>query len=156
MTKAKNWRAIPIHDKIMDIVTSRCSQSSRSDIHLFGEEWRDKDQLLRAFKKVNRLIPKEDSYVFHTLRHSYATWLAEAGVPNQVNHGFVRTQAHRDNITICKGYRCSTHGRDGCYLSVTNGLITVGSEPYSNETHRWNPHADVAELVDTCRFMSES
>ena len=80
-TKAKNWRAIPIHDKIMDIVISRCSQSSRSDVQLFGDEWRDKDQLLRAFKKVNRLIPKEDSYVFHTLRHSYATWLAEAGVP---------------------------------------------------------------------------
>ena len=80
-TKAKNWRAIPIHDKIMDIVISRCSQYSRSDIQLFGDEWRDKDQLLRAFKKVNRLIPKEDSYVFHTLRHSYATWLAEAGVP---------------------------------------------------------------------------
>jgi integrase len=80
-TKAKNWRAIPIHDKIMDIVVSRCSQSSRSDVQLFGDEWRDKDQLLRAFKKVNRLIPKEDSYVFHTLRHSYATWLAEAGVP---------------------------------------------------------------------------
>ena len=80
-TKAKNWRAIPIHDKIMDIVVSRCSQSSRSDVQLFGDEWRDKDQLLRAFRKVNRLLPKEDSYVFHTLRHSYATWLAEAGVP---------------------------------------------------------------------------
>ena len=80
-TKAKNWRAIPIHAKIKDMVTSRCSQSSRSDIRLFGDEWRNKDQLLRAFKKVNRLIPKEDSYVFHTLRHSYATWLAEAGVP---------------------------------------------------------------------------
>ena len=80
-TKAKNWRAIPIHDKIMSIVMDRCSQSSRSDVQLFGDEWRDKDQLLRAFKKVNRLIPKEDSYVFHTLRHSYATWLAEAGVP---------------------------------------------------------------------------
>ena len=65
----------------MDLVTSRCSQSSRSDVQLFGDEWRDKDQLLRAFKKVNRLIPKEDSYVFHTLRHSYATWLAEASVP---------------------------------------------------------------------------
>lgn len=81
LTKAKNWRAIPIHDKIMDLVTSRCSQSSRSDVQLFGDEWRGKDQLLRAFKKVNRLIPKEDSFVFHTLRHSYATWLAEAGVP---------------------------------------------------------------------------
>ena len=31
-TKAKNWRAIPIHDKIMDVVVSRCSQSSRADV----------------------------------------------------------------------------------------------------------------------------
>ena len=80
-TKAKNWRAIPIHDRIRDIVHNRHSAVTRCDTQLFGDEWRDKDQLLRAFKKVNRLIPKEDSYVFHTLRHSYATWLAEAGVP---------------------------------------------------------------------------
>ena len=80
-TKAKNWRAIPIHERIMDIVHNRHDAVIRSDTQLFGDEWRDKDQLLRAFKKVNRLIPKEDSYVFHTLRHSYATWLAEAGVP---------------------------------------------------------------------------
>ena len=81
VTKPKNWRAIPIHDRIMDIVVSRCSQSTRSDVRLFGDEWRDKDQLLRAFKKVNKLLPKDEAYVFHTLRHSYATWLAEAGVP---------------------------------------------------------------------------
>ena len=80
-TKAKNWRAIPIHDCIWEILHVRCSQSTRKDVQLFGDEWRDKDQLLRAFKKVNKLIPKEDAYVFHTLRHSYATWLAEAGVP---------------------------------------------------------------------------
>jgi integrase len=81
ITKPKNWRAIPIHDRIMDIVVSRCSQSTRNDVRLFGDEWRDKDQLLRAFKKVNKLLPKDEAYVFHTLRHSYATWLAEAGVP---------------------------------------------------------------------------
>lgn len=81
LTKAKNWRAIPIHESILEMVTDRCSQSSRSDIRIFGDEWRDKDQLLRAFKKVNRLIGKDEAYVFHTLRHSYATWLAEAGVP---------------------------------------------------------------------------
>ncbi len=80
-TKASNWRAIPIHDRIWEILHLRCSQSSRSDVRLFGDEWRDKSQLLRAFKKVNRLLPKDDNYVFHTLRHSYATWLAEAGVP---------------------------------------------------------------------------
>ena len=81
MTKAKNWRVIPIHESIMDIVVTRCSEANRSDVQLFGDEWRDKDQLLRAFKKANKLLPKEDTYVFHTLRHSYATWLAEAGVP---------------------------------------------------------------------------
>ena len=81
LTKAKNWRAIPIHDRIRDIVNSRVSHASRKDVRIFGEEWSTKEQLLRAFKKVNRLINKEDCYVFHTLRHSYATWLAEAGVP---------------------------------------------------------------------------
>ena len=80
-TKAKNWRAIPIHDCVWEILHLRCSQVTRKDVQLFGDEWRDKDQLLRAFKKVNKLLPKEESYVFHTLRHSYATWLAEAGVP---------------------------------------------------------------------------
>ncbi|OUV26362.1 MAG: hypothetical protein CBC48_15550 [bacterium TMED88] len=81
LTKAKNWRAIPIHNTILEMVTNRCSQSSRSDIRIFGDEWRDKDQLLRAFKKTSRLIGKDEAYVFHTLRHTYATWLAEAGVP---------------------------------------------------------------------------
>jgi len=80
ITKPKNWRAIPIHDKIKDMVYSRCSQSSAT-VRIFGDEWRDKDQLLRAFRKVNKLLGKEDGYVFHTLRHSYATWLADAGVP---------------------------------------------------------------------------
>jgi integrase len=50
-------------------------------VRLFGDEWRDKDQLLRAFRKVNKLIPKDENYVFHTLRHSFATWHAEAGTP---------------------------------------------------------------------------
>lgn len=81
ITKPKNWRAIPIHERIMDIVHNRHSSVTRKDTRLFGDEWRDKDQLLRAFKKVNKLLPKEEAYVFHTLRHSYATWLAEAGVP---------------------------------------------------------------------------
>ena len=80
-TKSKDNRSIPIHDKLVDILASRCSQSSRSDVRLFGDEWRDKDQLLRAFKKPVRLIDLDpDHYVFHTLRHSYATWLGEAGV----------------------------------------------------------------------------
>jgi integrase len=79
-TKAGNFRAIPIHERIAPILQARCSQS-RSHVRLFGDEWRDKDQLLRAFRKVNKLIPKDENYVFHTLRHSFATWHAEAGTP---------------------------------------------------------------------------
>ncbi len=108
-TKAKNWRAIPIHDSIMGNVMDRCSQSSRSDIRIFGDEWRDKDQLLRAFKKVNKLVPKDENYVFHTLRHSYATWLAEAGVP-------IRTI-----MSLCGHKRVDTTLR---YAKVTDTALT--------------------------------
>ena len=45
----------------MDIVVSRVRHHV---IRTFGDEWRDKDQLLRA-KKVN-VIPKDEAYVFHT------------------------------------------------------------------------------------------
>ena len=80
-TKAGNVRAIPIHPKLTALLTDRCSQSHRDTVRLFGDEWRDKDQLLRAFRKVNSLVKKDDNYCFHTLRHSFATWQAEAGVP---------------------------------------------------------------------------
>lgn len=108
LTKAKNWRAIPIHDRIKDLIHNRHSAVTRSDTRLFGDEWRDKDQLLRAFKKVNRLLPKEDSYVFHTLRHSYATWLAEAGVPI------------RDIMALCGHKRIETTLR---YAKATDAAL---------------------------------
>ena len=107
-TKAKNWRAIPIHDNIKALVHNRYSAVSRKDTQLFGDEWRDKDQLLRAFKKVNRLLPKEDAYVFHTLRHSYATWLAEAGVPI------------RDIMALCGHKRIETTLR---YAKATDAAL---------------------------------
>ena len=80
-TKASNYRAIPIHNMIRGILSNRCSQSNRDSLRIFGDEWRDKDQLLRAFKKVNKALGKDEDYVFHTLRHSFATWQAEAGTP---------------------------------------------------------------------------
>ena len=80
ITKAGNVRVIPIHASCLDMLQQRCSHSSANTC-IFGDEWRDKDQLLRSFRKANNLLPKPDGYVFHTLRHSYATWLADAGVP---------------------------------------------------------------------------
>ena len=80
-TKAGNVRAIPVHPKITSLLTERCSQSQRDTARLFGADWLNKDQLLRAFTKVRSLVKKDDKYCFHILRHSFATWQAEAGVP---------------------------------------------------------------------------
>ena len=81
-TKAGNWRAIPIHERIQSNVLERYSQSTDGNVRIYGDEWRDKDQLIRAFRKVVRMLNKEEEgYTFHTLRHSYATWLATSGAP---------------------------------------------------------------------------
>lgn len=82
VTKAGNYRSIPIHTHIADILSRRLDGVS-PNVRVFGDEWNNKDQLLRAFIKVRNYIwgPTKDAYVFHCLRHSFATWAVEAGVP---------------------------------------------------------------------------
>lgn len=108
-TKAGNVRAIPIHPKIETLLSERCSQSSRDSFLVFGDEWRDKDQLLRAFRKANRLVKNDDNYVFHVLRHSFATWHAEAGTPM------------RTLMTLCGHKRIETTLR---YAKTTDAALT--------------------------------
>ena len=79
-TKAANYRAVPIHERIHHILDQRTQQLAMNDL-VFGDDWNDRDQLLRAFKKVTKFINKDEAYVFHCLRHSFGTWCAEAGVP---------------------------------------------------------------------------
>jgi integrase len=79
-TKAGNFRAIPIHDRIYDVLCHRMERLS-PNVRVFGDEWNDKDQLLRAYKRVRKHARLEESLVFHSLRHSFATWHAEAGTP---------------------------------------------------------------------------
>jgi integrase len=80
VTKAGNYRSIPIHNHIERTLHQRIALADPT-VRVFGDEWNDKDQLLRVFKKLNRFIGKDEAYVFHTLRHSFGTWCAEAGVP---------------------------------------------------------------------------
>jgi integrase len=81
-TKSKNFRAVPIHDVIRPIIERRSEYANRH-VRIFGDEWPGgRDQLLRAFKKVrNYSLKKDDRWTFHSLRHSFATWCAESGVP---------------------------------------------------------------------------
>ena len=79
-TKARNYRAIPVHERISDLLFERLEYLS-PNVRVFGDEWNDKDQLLRSFKRVRKYAGLDQSLVFHSLRHSFATWHAEAGTP---------------------------------------------------------------------------
>lgn len=79
-TKAANYRTIPIHERILPVIEKRMEHAG-AGVRLLGDEWNDKDQLLRAFRKVRNFCGKGDEYVFHSLRHSFGTWCAQAGVP---------------------------------------------------------------------------
>jgi integrase len=78
-TKAGNYRALPIHDRIRDVLSTRMANAS-PNVRILGDEWRDPDQLRRAFNKVRSYIGKDETYVFHSLRHSFATWAVDADV----------------------------------------------------------------------------
>ena len=79
-TKASNYRSVPIHDRIADMLVKRIADHAPHK-HVFGSDWTNPDQLLRAFRKVRDFCGHSQAYCFHTLRHSYGTWLAEADVP---------------------------------------------------------------------------
>ena len=97
-TKARNYRAIPIHERIPSILSERLEYAN-PNVRIFGDEWSDKDQLLRAFKKVRKYVGYEESIVFHTLRHSFATWHAEAGTPMRTLMGLT---GHRRLETVLR------------------------------------------------------
>jgi integrase len=75
-TKAKNYRAIPIHDRILKVMRDRLEHLTPST-RVFDDVG-DKDQLLDAFKRV-RDYANAPAYTFHDLRHSFGTWHAQAG-----------------------------------------------------------------------------
>jgi len=78
-TKNSKGRHVPISDKIKPIIENRLS-----NIHLFGDDWNNKDQLYNAFKKVRKLAGFDETYCWHSLRHSNATWLGAVDHPRAI------------------------------------------------------------------------
>ncbi len=85
-TKAKNYRSIPIHPRILGPLCKRLEHAS-PNVRVFDDLY-DKDQLLRAFKKVRDYAGVEP-YRFHDLRHSFGTWQCEAGTPMRTLMGIM-------------------------------------------------------------------
>jgi len=92
-TKNSKARFIPIIKKIKPIIENRLSNT-----YLFGDDWNNKDQLYTAFKKVKRLANFDETYCWHSLRHSYATWLGAVDHPRTImqmlGHSSINTTLH--------------------------------------------------------------
>lgn len=78
-TKNGDWRTVPLHTHLRDMLVMRCD-GVPSDVAVF-DEWATAERLLRKFKQRVRDVGIEPHYVFHCLRHSFATWHVEAGTP---------------------------------------------------------------------------
>ena len=96
-TKSKDCRSIPIADRIEDILRKRC-EGAHPQATLFGRDWTNKDQLYGAFKKVRKQAGFNEDYVWHSLRHSFATWLGEQTHPRQI----MELMGHNDITTTLR------------------------------------------------------
>ena len=89
-TKGRNVRSIPLHDQIRPLLQNRLDRT-----YLFRDDWTNKDQLYRVFKKVRDHCGFSDFYVWHSLRHSFGTWLGESASPRSImelmGHGDMET-----------------------------------------------------------------
>ena len=79
-TKNDDWREVPIHPRVHPIVKRRL-ENAKQNTRIFGDEWSNKDVLLRNFKKVLSFMEQPPQMNFHHLRHSFGVWHAEAGTP---------------------------------------------------------------------------
>jgi len=72
-------RQVPIHKLIRPILERRMTNQ-----RVFGDDWLNKDQLYRQFKKVRRYAGFTEDYVWHSFRHSFCTWACAVQHPRVV------------------------------------------------------------------------
>lgn len=82
-TKGKEVRALPIHPKLTELLQRRLAGKD-PQAKVFGDDWANKDALYRAFKKARDFCKISDDHVWHSLRHSFGTYLGEVAHPRQI------------------------------------------------------------------------
>ena len=100
-TKNDTDHIIDIHPDLRQLLEARVDGSSEEDpVFHFAND----DQLRRDFYKVRDELNIPKDRVFHTLRHTTGTWLAERGVPIQtiakvLNHKQITTSQRYTKIS---------------------------------------------------------
>jgi len=101
VTKAKNWRVIPIQDRILPILIERTRDQLPSK-HVFADDFGSTESLRRSFNKIRNYIGISEQHVIHSLRHSYATFLNESGVPPMTIKDLMGHKRIETTLRYCK------------------------------------------------------
>ena len=86
-TKSDEPRTIPIHPLLLSTLIKRCEGKPNKGfpgVKVFGNDWTNADQVRWAFKTLihkHMDFPENGTYVFHCIRHSFATWHLAKGTP---------------------------------------------------------------------------
>ena len=78
-TKTKRERTIPLNDSVYDLLAGMERRGEYVFCRLNGRQ-RDKHWVSRKFKSILVSIGLGKGYSFHSLRHTFASWLVQKGV----------------------------------------------------------------------------
>ena len=99
-TKNGTDHTIALHEDLVPVVERRIEAAIDSIVF----PWRDKDQLLRALRRLQDTAGVSRDRCWHSLRHSTATWLLERNVPIRAVMGVL----NHSNISTTLRYGKST------------------------------------------------
>ena len=80
LTKSKKVRTVPLNLKALQILTERGTNRKGSKVFLLNGDVINPDKLSRLFKKYIIKAGLNPQLKFHSLRHTFASWLVQKGV----------------------------------------------------------------------------
>lgn len=80
ITKSKRIRAVPLNDKALAVINRRMDRIIKEHLFTVNGNIVKSDKLSYFYKKNVRVAGLNDKLNFHSLRHTFASWLVQKGV----------------------------------------------------------------------------
>jgi integrase len=104
VTKSKKIRTIPINNSVLEILTERKENSINDLVFSNGFTPYTQNYIVHKFKRYVQKADIKKEFHFHSLRHTFASWLVQKGisilhVKELLGHADVKTSAIYSHIS---------------------------------------------------------